>query len=517
MAGANNRSLKAAGFKPAAIKVLRSTGGRGLSLQSAIAAAQNHGVEVPQRVHDFLAKRDAKAAAKSGAAERVRQAAEAHAKAREEARAIYERGNAAAGGKLASMRADIRGLIREARAADKAHTLAEAAAGSRASKTLGPMPKSGKKLDAYLAKKTAIENSDPEVMKARAQRAEIRTQLQRALMSRDATAQARSRQRAAEAAGQMDLFSGAPAPRAPSPFERRMALRDARVAMVGRLGQSMMAARKSGEVAKRQAETKAKKEAQRQKDIAATDAWWKKMGEEHAAKQAAAERQAAAVKRTAPGLRLASANMMAARRQVAAANAARAGEVERARTAAVAAAVDRGAGASRVGKYKVEKNATVQVAVSGAEGIKKVPAKAVVKAGDMAVVKGRYGYNVTHLPTGLTVNSSLPKNVAIQAVQGMASGRGAKAMTAKLAAWEKGGEPMSPKVARTARAVERYMQVANKRGAAYELQSARDAHARATAGGNPTVIKAATTRLNDAEKAHKRAIEHAKSLRRRGG
>ena len=67
------------------------------------------------------------------------------------------------------------------------------------------------------------------------------------------------------------------------------------------------------------------------------------------------------------------------------------------------------------------------------------------------------------------------------------------------------------------RATQRYVQVMNKRGAAVELQSARDAHARAVQGGNPTVVKAATTRLNDAEKNHKRAHESAASLRRRGG
>jgi len=86
-----------------------------------------------------------------------------------------------------------------------------------------------------------------------------------------------------------------------------------------------------------------------------------------------------------------------------------------------------------------------------------------------------------------------------------------------LASQVKGGQPMTAKDARTMRATQRYVQVMNKRGAAVELQSARDAHARAVQGGNPTVVKAATTRLSDAEKNHKSAIKHAQAMRRRGG
>ena len=209
---------------------------------------------------------------------------------------------------------------------------------------------------------------------------------------------------------------------------------------------------------------------------------------------------------------------MAARRQQANATAAAASAVERSRTAATAAAVDRAAGASRVGRYKIEKNVTVNVTHRDDKGGEtRVPVKAIAKAGDMAVVKEKYGYGITHLPSGYKMTGMLPKNVAIQAVQGMASGRGAKALTSSLASQVKGGAPMSAKDARTMRAAQRYVQVMNKRGAAVELQSARDAHARAVQGGNPTVVKAATTRLNDAERNHKSAIKHAQAMRRRGG
>lgn len=47
MAGATNRHLKAMGFREAGIQQIRTTGGRGLSLESAISSARAHGVALP--------------------------------------------------------------------------------------------------------------------------------------------------------------------------------------------------------------------------------------------------------------------------------------------------------------------------------------------------------------------------------------------------------------------------------------------------------------------------------------
>lgn len=63
MAGATNRAFKAAGIPKAAIKELRVTGGRGLTLRSAISLAEKHGVAVPQKAKDYLEKRDSRMAA----------------------------------------------------------------------------------------------------------------------------------------------------------------------------------------------------------------------------------------------------------------------------------------------------------------------------------------------------------------------------------------------------------------------------------------------------------------------
>ena len=515
MAGANNRQLKAAGFKPAAIKVIRSTGGRGLSLRSAISTAQGHGLAVPAKAVERAgtegapegwkrAARGEKPAQSAAASE----ASEANAKARQEARAVYEKGNAASGGKLAEMRSNIRGLIGKVRAAEKAHTMASANAGVEAGKAMGPMPKGGKKLDAYFAQKDALAAKNPALQRAKAERAAVRAELASALASRNATATSRAKTRQAEAAGQMDLF-GAPAPRQPSPFERRIALRDARRKDVfNQLGRDILARRKrdAAEIRTAQKEASIRETGRFQEALVAR------------MKQAAADRQAAAVKRVAPGLRLAGASMMAARRQQASRNAEAAGAAERARTAATAAAIDRNAGASRIGKYKIEKNVTIMSTVRGADGNPtKAPFKAIVKAGDMAVVKADSGktYNVTHVPSGYIFNSGLSKNVAIGMVQGMASGRGALAIN-NYAFRPRGEGNSSAKAARTERAALRYKQIVNKRQAAYELQSARESHARAVQGGNPTVIKTASSRLSDAERWHKSANEHANKMRRRG-
>ncbi len=49
MAGANNKQLKSAGFKAAAIRTIRISAGRGLSIKSAIGHAQDYGLAVPAK------------------------------------------------------------------------------------------------------------------------------------------------------------------------------------------------------------------------------------------------------------------------------------------------------------------------------------------------------------------------------------------------------------------------------------------------------------------------------------
>jgi hypothetical protein len=52
MAGANNKQLKSAGFKAAAIRTIRISAGRGLSIKSAIGHAQDYGLAVPAKAVD---------------------------------------------------------------------------------------------------------------------------------------------------------------------------------------------------------------------------------------------------------------------------------------------------------------------------------------------------------------------------------------------------------------------------------------------------------------------------------
>jgi hypothetical protein len=267
MAGATNRSLKSAGFKPAAIKVIRSTGGRGLSLRSAIGHAQQHGLAVPAKAVDRAGTGGApegwKRAARGEPTKPAQSAAaaEAQAKAKQEARAIYERGNAASGGKLAEMRSNIRQLTGRAREADERLRTAKNNAESAARKALGE-PKKGPKAKQNRAeherKLAEAVRNNPDVQRAAAERASVRAQLSSTLASRDATAKARKQQRGAESGGQMDLF-GAPAPRAPSPFERRMALRDARAVKGAQaLAANMLAARRTNALRSQRAQVAAR-------------------------------------------------------------------------------------------------------------------------------------------------------------------------------------------------------------------------------------------------------------------
>ena len=249
MAGATNRAMKAAGVPKASIGTIRVNSGGAHTLKSAIAVAAAHGAPVPDKVHAHIAARDAKAGAKT-----AKSAATAeNAAKRAEARAVYERGNASSGEKLAAMRGEIRQLVSEKRQADKDVDRARSVAEDTARRSLG-VPKKGPKAKQnereHRAKVDAAVNASPDVKRAAMAQVAARTALQSALQSRDATATARKAQRGAEAGGQQDLFSGAPAPRGPSPFERRMALRDARALRGAQALGAVMSARRKAEAAR---------------------------------------------------------------------------------------------------------------------------------------------------------------------------------------------------------------------------------------------------------------------------
>jgi hypothetical protein len=163
-------------------------------------------------------------------------------------------------------------------------------------------------------------------------------------------------------------------------------------------------------------------------------------------------------------------------------------------------------------KYKVEKNATIYVTQRGPNNTPvKVPVKALLKVGDVAVNKAeRGGYNVTHASSGYVVNSmsGLSKNVAISAALGMASGRSASAMTAMSEG--RMGKEMSLREHRTQAAISRYGRIVQKRDAAVALQSARESHARAVESGNQVAIRSAAGRVKTAESVHD--IVHRPSL-----
>lgn len=510
MAGATNRAMKAAGIPKATQKVIRVNSGGAHTLKSAIAVAAAHGAEVPDRVHAHIAARDGKAATKTAKSAASAASTAEHAAKRAEARAVYERGNAASGDRLSAMRGNIRQLVSEKRQADRdvsnARGVAEQAAGAR----LGIPKKGPKAKQNQRAHKEAVDaavNADPNVKRAAMAQVAARTALQSALQSRNATATARKAQRGAEAGGQQDLFSGAPAPRKPSPFERRMAVRDARAAMVGRLGRNMLADRKAGAplVAAAKAASKAKHAAADAKERAESDAAWNAYKAGEAAKAATAERRTAMAKRLAPTLGGAARGMLAARRQQANATAAAVNATERGITARTAAAMAQAPNRLAGSKYKVEKNATINVTQLGPNGTTvKVPVKAILKVGDVAVNKSdRGGYNVTHASSGYVVNSmsGLSKNAAISAALGMASGRSASTMTAMSEG--RVGKGMSLREQRTHAAISRYGRIVQKRDAAVALQSARESHARAVESGNQIAIRSAAGRLKTAESVHK--------------
>ena len=241
--------MKAAGVPKASIGTIRVNSGGAHTLKSAIAVAAAHGAPVPDKVHAHIAARDAKAGAKTAKSA----AAAENAAKRAEARAVYERGNAASGDKLAAMRGEIRQLVSEKRQADKAASDARSVARQAAGARLGIPKKGPKARQNQREHEKAIDaavNASPDVKRAAMAQVAARTALQSALQSRNATATARKAQRGAEAGGQQDLFSGAPAPRAHSPFERRMAMRDARALRGAQALGAVMSARRKAEAAR---------------------------------------------------------------------------------------------------------------------------------------------------------------------------------------------------------------------------------------------------------------------------
>ena len=132
MAGATNRAMKAAGIPKATQNVIRVNSGGAHTLKSAIAVAAAHGAPVPDKVHAHIAARDAKAGAKTAKSA----AAAENAAKRAEARAVYERGNAGSGDKLAAMRGEIRQLVSEKRQADRDVSNARSAADAAARRSI---------------------------------------------------------------------------------------------------------------------------------------------------------------------------------------------------------------------------------------------------------------------------------------------------------------------------------------------------------------------------------------------
>lgn len=86
MAGATNRALKSAGIPKSTIQTLRVEHGSGLSLRSALGIAHERGLPVGT-AHEFMAKRDAKAAKRP---EAQQAAADFRAKAAERMKAVAE-------------------------------------------------------------------------------------------------------------------------------------------------------------------------------------------------------------------------------------------------------------------------------------------------------------------------------------------------------------------------------------------------------------------------------------------
>jgi len=206
MAGATNRSLKAVGFKQAAIKIIRSTGGRVLSIRSAIQHAQKNGAVVPVKAVEHVGTEGAPEGWK-----RVARGEKAQAKPEESRRPIESlesyRARDAASRDPVAMRQAIREQIKRVRDV-------------------------GRQVD---------ENRLAVLLQAR---------------------NSAAKRRAAERGGQQDLFGVQAAPRGPSPFERRAkeaadrraALVAAAQARAGRIApvlggaaQRMMAARKAAQ------------------------------------------------------------------------------------------------------------------------------------------------------------------------------------------------------------------------------------------------------------------------------
>lgn len=221
MAGANNRQLKAAGWKPAAIQKIRSGQGGALSIRSAMKVADRVGVGTPAKaVQKHGTGSDAPAGWKDAASGKRRQAEDGAKRLAEYRSAAEGHQRASDEGKRAN-RAAIREQIKRLRESE----------GDVASLR-------GSRPDFSLDTSRALNRAR-----------EDRQALAGLVRSRDAIANARKAERTP---GQMDLF-GVPQPkRAESPFDRKMAEKRAReegarrfVPLVSAISRNVMAARQT--------------------------------------------------------------------------------------------------------------------------------------------------------------------------------------------------------------------------------------------------------------------------------
>lgn len=207
MAGATNRAFKAAGIPKKAMGEIRLKSSGPLTIQSAIQIAKQHGIALPEKALQRGAQRPEgpKAQPPPGwqAAARgdTRRAAEGAQRLADYRKAAEGHQRASDEGKR-GLREQIREQIKKVNAADMAARRA----------TEGARPFEAGTAEALNGARTA------------------RAELSRLVGSRSNIAAARKAERTP---GQQDLF-GVPQPkRAESPFERRMALRNARLAAAG--------------------------------------------------------------------------------------------------------------------------------------------------------------------------------------------------------------------------------------------------------------------------------------------
>ena len=158
MAGATNRAFKAAGIPKAAIKELRVTGGRGLTLRSAIGLASERGIAIGDKAKAHLAARDRKAAASpegQAAAVDFRAKAAAGLKSMAERKAALQAARQQRVGKSIGAAMQVARSMRQKQAAD-----AQAKAAADAPVRIKPQPASPSDARAAHARRNAVRKSE---------------------------------------------------------------------------------------------------------------------------------------------------------------------------------------------------------------------------------------------------------------------------------------------------------------------------------------------------------------------